>query len=228
MNNGLAISSVFNPDDNTHIEVVKYPDGSNALKVFFWLSASAAKYNFHRFLKLLWNMVRRPGKFLKMAFDFSWSTNLVIFLVMQHIENAMSMKWKKNLFRGKMIIDNTGRLKVPAYIEVGQKVMEDYAEKSGGIAQNIILEVLFNRSTTAHILGGCPMSEDRAVGLVDPMLRVHGYENMYVVDGSVIQGNIGVNPSFSILAMAEYAMQNIPEKAGNTRVSLEKQLEEIS
>lgn len=37
MNNGLAITSVFNPDDNTHIEVVKYPDGSNALKAFFWL-----------------------------------------------------------------------------------------------------------------------------------------------------------------------------------------------
>ena len=172
-------------------------------------------------------MIKSPGKFLKMAFDMSWSTNLVIFLVMQHIENAMSMKWKKNLFGGKMIIDNRGNLKVPAYIDIGQQVMEKYAEKTGGIAQNIILEVLFNRSTTAHILGGCPMSEDIRGGVVDPQLRVHGFEKMYVVDGSVIQGNIGVNPSYSILAMAEYAMDGIPEKAGNKQVSLEKQLQAV-
>jgi len=227
MNNGLAITSVFNPDDNTHIEVVKYPDGSNALKAFFWLSASGSRYNAIRFAKLLWNMIKRPGKFLKMAFDLSWSTNLVIFLVMQHIENAMSMKRKKIPFGGKMIIHNKGNLRVPAYIDIGQKVMEKYAWKTGGIAQNIILEVLFNRSTTAHILGGCPMSEDARTGVVDPQLRVHGFRNMYVVDGSVIQGNIGVNPSYSILAMAEYAMDGIPEKVGNTRHTLENQLEAV-
>lgn len=147
---------------------------------------------------------------------------------MQHIENAMSMKWKKSLFGGKMIINNDGKLKVPAYIAVGQEVMENYAEKSGGIAQNIFLEVLFNRSTTAHILGGCPMSEDIREGVVDPQLRVHGFKNMFVIDGSVIQGNIGVNPSFSILAMAEYAMDRIPPIQGNTKDSLEKQLKVIA
>jgi cholesterol oxidase len=227
MNNGLAITSVMNPDDNTHIEVVKYPDGSNALKIFFWLSARNARNSFFRFLKLIANILAHPWKFLKMAFDMSWSTNLVIFLVMQHIENAMSFKWRKNLFGGRMVIRNKGNKRVPAYIEAGQKVMECYAEKSGGIAQNIILEVIFNRPTTAHILGGCPMSEEISGGVVDPGLRVHGYDNMYIVDGSVIQGNIGVNPSFSILALAEYAMDRIPEKEGNRQVSLEKQLEGI-
>ncbi len=89
MNNGLAITSAFNPDEHTHIEVVKYPDGSNALKAFFSLSASGSRYNFVRFLKLIRNSFLRPGKFLKMFFDRTWSSNLVIFLVMQHIENAM-------------------------------------------------------------------------------------------------------------------------------------------
>lgn len=226
MNNGLAITSVFNPDDNTHVEVVKYPDRSNALKVFFSLSASGSNNNFARVLKLLRNIFLNPLKFLKLTFDFSWSSNLVIFLVMQHVENYMVMKWKKTIFGGKMIIDNTGQKKVPAYIDAGQKAMEKYAEKSRGIAQNIILEVLFNRPTTAHILGGCTMAETPESGVVDPRLKVHGYENMYIVDGSVIQGNIGVNPSFSILAMAEYAMDGIPEKKGNARASLENQLNE--
>jgi len=31
LNNGLAITSVFNPDPKTHIEIVKYPDRSNAM-----------------------------------------------------------------------------------------------------------------------------------------------------------------------------------------------------
>ena len=102
--------------------------------------------------------------------------------------------------------------------------MENYAKESLGIPQNIILEILFNRSTTAHILGGCPMSENIAKGVVDPNLKVHGYQNMYIMDGSVIQGNIGVNPSFSILAMAEYAMDKIPLKKESQKETLESML----
>ena len=67
-----------------------------------------------------------------------------------------------------------------------------------------ILEFMFDRPPTAHIPGGCPMSENIADGVVNP--------GLYIVDGSVIEGNVGVNPSFTILAMAEYAMSNIPEK----------------
>jgi cholesterol oxidase len=33
---------------------------------------------------------------------------------------------------------------------------------------------------------------------------------MYVVDGSVVPGNLGVNPSLTITAMAERAMSRIP------------------
>ena len=146
-----------------------------------------------------------------------WSTGLIIFLVMQHIENYMQFRWKKGLFGRRLKVINTGHHKVPAYIDIGQKVMESYAEKTKGVAQNIILEVLFNRPTTAHILGGCPMSEDIKEGVIDDQFRIHGYPDMYVVDGSAMQGNPGVNPSFSILAMAEYAMAQIPSKEDNLK-----------
>ncbi len=63
-----------------------------------------------------------------------------------------------------MKIDNSGQKKVPAYIPVAQDVMERYALKVNGVAQNILLEVFFNRPTTAHILGGCPMSESAEQG----------------------------------------------------------------
>jgi choline dehydrogenase-like flavoprotein len=47
---------------------------------------------------------------------------------------------------------------------------------------------------------------------------------MYITDGSVIQGNIGVNPSFTIAAMAEYCMSSIPEKVGSEVSEISKQL----
>lgn len=216
MNNGLAITSVFNPDKNTHIEIVKYPDGSNALKWFFSLSARKPGSNLNRVFRLIGKSFIHPLDFIKTVFNFKWSTGLVIFLVMQHLENNMKFGWRKSLFGGKMIVRNTGNLKVPAYIEIGQKVMESYAKHTGGIAQNIILEILFNRPTTAHILGGCPMSDSIKTGVIDDKFRVHGYPDMYVIDGSAMQGNPGVNPSFSILALSEYAIDQIPLKNTQT------------
>jgi cholesterol oxidase len=93
-----------------------------------------------------------------------------------------------------------------------------------GVPQNILLEVFFNRPTTAHILGGCPMSENAEAGVVDNEFRVHGYPDFYITDGSVIQGNIGVNPSLTITAMAEYCMSRIPSKNGNQLTDTSKQL----
>jgi cholesterol oxidase len=136
----------------------------------------------------------------------------VIFLVMQNVDNAMKMIWKKNLLGGTIRIDNKGKKRVPAFIRVGQEVMEKYAAKTGGISQNILLEVLFDRPTTAHILGGCPMSDSGETGVINSNLEVHGYPGMYIMDGSVIQGNIGVNPSLTITAMAEYAMSKIQDR----------------
>ena len=123
-----------------------------------------------------------------------------------------------------MKIDNSGQRKVPAYIPVAQDVMERYAKKVDGIAQNILLEVFFNRPTTAHILGGCPMSESAETGMVDKDLKVHGYPDFYITDGSVIQGNIGVNPALTITALTEYAMNLIPAKEGAETTNISKQL----
>jgi len=149
---------------------------------------------------------------------------MVIFLTMQTVDNAMRMVWEKGIFGGKMKIDNSGQKKVPAYIPVGQEVMERYSEKVNGVAQNILLEVFFNRPTTAHILGGCPMSESAETGMVDKNLKVHGYPDFYITDGSVIQGNIGVNPALTITALSEYAMSKIPGKEDSVTTDISKQL----
>lgn len=224
LNNGLAITSVFRPDQHTHIEVVKYPDNSNAMKWFFGLSARGAETALERSWNLFVNTIKHPFLFLKTVFNFKWSSNLVILLVMQTVDNAMRMVWRNTLLGGKIMIDNSGHKKVPAYIPIGQEVMERYSEKVKGIPQNILLEVLFNRPTTAHILGGCPMSSSSDKGMVDHNFKLHNYPDIYITDGSVIQGNIGVNPSLSITAVAEYAMSKIPQKKGTSPKEISNQL----
>jgi cholesterol oxidase len=226
LNNGVSITSIINPDPDTHIEIVKYPDGSNAMKWFFALSVPGAKNSLIRAIRLVWKTITHPVRFLKTVFNFNWSSNLVIFLVMQTIDNWMRAEWKKGLFGSRLIIKNTGNKKVPAYIDVGQRVMEEYAEKAGGVAQNITLEVFLNRPTTAHILGGCPMGTDRITGVINERFEVHGYPNMFIIDGSAIQGNLGVNPSFTITALAEYGMDQIPDNPGNTNRSVEERMKD--
>jgi cholesterol oxidase len=41
---------------------------------------------------------------------------------------------------------------------------------------------------------------------------VHHYPGMYIIDGSIIPANPGVNPSLTITALAEYAISRIPAK----------------
>jgi cholesterol oxidase len=56
---------------------------------------------------------------------------------------------------------------------------------------------------TVHPLGGCPMADDPAQGVVDDSGKVHGYSGLHVLDGSIVPTALGVNPSKTIAALAE-------------------------
>ena len=60
---------------------------------------------------------------------------------------------------------------------------------------------------TVHPLGGCPMSDDPATGVVNDRGKVHGYEGLYVLDGSIVPTALGVNPSKTIAALAERGVE---------------------
>ena len=66
--------------------------------------------------------------------------------------------------------------------------------------------------TTAHILGGAAWATRRETGVIDHRHRVFGYDGLYVIDGSAVSANPGVNPSLTIAALAERAMTFIPPK----------------
>lgn len=226
LNNGVAISSIFKPDKDTYIEIVKYPSGSNVMK--YLLTTATGKTNPFWIRGFLWigNILLKPLKFIRMMFNRKWAENTIIFLVMQTLDNAMRMVLRRSLFGYRLKIKNDGNKKVPAYIDIGQKVMNAYAKKANAIPQNATTEILFNTPSTAHILGGCPMGNDKLSGVIDKNFKVFDYPNFYILDGSVVQGNLGVNPSLTITALAEYAISKIPEKRGNNLKPLEMQMKE--
>ena len=51
-------------------------------------------------------------------------------------------------------------------------------------------------------------------GVVDPYGRVFGYEDLLVVDGSMLPGPVGPNPSNTIAALAHRAAERLIEGAG--------------
>ena len=63
--------------------------------------------------------------------------------------------------------------------------------------------------TTVHPLGGCPMADDPARGVVDDLGRVYGQPGLYVLDGSIVPTALGVNPSKTIAALAERGMDRM-------------------
>lgn len=106
---------------------------------------------------------------------------------------------------------------IPSRIKIGHWVTRRLAEKVDGIPAGAFSESLFNIPITAHILGGCLFGRSADEGVIDLDCQVFNYPGMYVVDGSIMPANPGVNPSLTITALAEYAMSKIPLKSASGR-----------
>ena len=65
-----------------------------------------------------------------------------------------------------------------------------------------------------HNLGGVPMGEGPADGVVDDVGRVFGIDDLVVLDGSIIPRSLGPNPTLTITALAERAMTVLVAQLG--------------
>ncbi len=75
--------------------------------------------------------------------------------------------------------------------------------------------------TTVHPLGGCPMGEDAARGLVNDRGQVYDeqgnlHEGLHVADGSIVPTSIGVNPFLTISALSERIADQLITGLGGT------------
>jgi choline dehydrogenase-like flavoprotein len=105
---------------------------------------------------------------------------------------------------GEVLLDHGAESVMPltfAYREFTSR--EQLAELDLG--RGLIKDASDISVNTAHPQGGNPVSRDPRRGVVDDRLRVHGHENLYVMDASVFPTAVGVNPQLSVMALSHYA-----------------------
>jgi len=209
---GIAITSGVYPDKDTHIETVRYAKGQDAMSGLATILTDGKKGQ-PRPLTFLLTILRHPIQFIKTLWPFRWAEKTTILLVMQTISNYMRFEYKKRWWLlGKKSMNSNWHTteKVPSYIPVANDFAKRFAKKVKGDAFSVLPEVVFDTSSTAHILGGCIMSDSPETGVIDFSGKIHGYNNLYVIDGSIVPANLGVNPSLTITALAEYIMDQVP------------------
>lgn len=210
---GIAISSGIYPDARTHIEPVRYPRGSDVMGLMGTAMVDD-RPGLPRWLRWVGAVLRHPLQSLRGMIPLGFASHSTILLVMQTVDNHMRLIWSGRKMKSFRPPDQP---KPPAYIPLANEVGRRLAKKMNGVARNAINEAVLNIPTTAHILGGCPMANDVSRGVVDARGEVFGHPNLFVVDGSIVPSNLGVNPSLTITALAERAMAAMPRRAENPR-----------
>ncbi|MEL6760144.1 MAG: GMC family oxidoreductase [Myxococcota bacterium] len=212
---GVAISSIVQTDEHSHLEPVRYPRGSGFFRVL-GLPHIGASSAWLRLPRLLAAFMRRPIKTLRTYLVRDWAKQTMILLYMRTLEGHLRMKLGRHAFGG-FARGLTTRLesgpRPQASIPEATAIAERVATKLDTVPSSIATETLLDIPTTAHILGGSCMGSSANDGVIDREHRVFGYDGLYVIDGSAISANPGVNPSLTITALAERAMERIPSKA---------------
>ena len=209
---GVAITSSFHPDEHTHIEPVRYGKGHNAMSLMQTVltDGDGPAPRWQAWLKEMWKERRNV---LDLYDVRHWSERTVIALVMQTIDNSITVFSKRSRLTGRWHLSSRQGHGVPnpTWIPVANQAVRKMAEIIGGKPGGSIGEP-FNRPLTAHFIGGCTIGESPETGVVDPYQRMYGHPGLHVVDGSAITANLGVNPSLTITAQAERAMAFWPNK----------------
>ncbi len=213
LSKGVAIGSGIYIDEHTHIEAVRYPNGSDSMSAWTTIltGGRAGPGRIGLWLKnLLVSGIVHPIRTFRIMQPFGWARESVILLCMQALDGHIDMCWERSLFSPfrKSLVSRGQR--IPTFIPQANEFALKMAQVAGGTAMSMLPEILFDIPGTAHCLGGCIIADSAENGVVDYRNRVFGYKNMYICDGSVIGANLGVNPSLTITALTERAMSFIP------------------
>lgn len=208
---GVAITSSFYPDENTHVEPVRYGKGSNSMGLLQSVLTvpQPGEPRWRTWSKELWRQRKEAATLLNVR---RWSERAVISLVMQPVDNSLTLTGKRGrLGRWRLTTKQSESNPAPTYIPASADVVQRIAEKIDGVAGSNAFDNL-DAVLTAHFVGGCAIGADADTGVVDAYHRAFGHPGLHIVDGSAITANLGVNPSLTITAQAERAMALWPNK----------------
>ena len=209
---GIAISSGAWPAADTHVEVVRYPAGSDAMSLLA-VRATGGGPLWKRLTLLLWRFLSRPGETLRLL-PFGWARRSTILLCMQPAESRVRLSLRGSRLDSEA---EAGAAAPPRTLPAAEKALDGFCRRADAIPQESLAGTLLGVSTTAHILGGAAMGTGPEDGVTGLDGRVFGYKTLWVLDGSAIPANLGVNPSLTITALAEHAMAQVPEAGRGTR-----------
>jgi cholesterol oxidase len=219
LSKGVAIGSRVYIDEHTHIEAVRYPEGSDAMS-FLSTILTRGRPGITRIANWVLNIIKfliqHPIRTFRLLLPNRWARECVILLCMQALDAHIDMRWKRSWWSPFRKHLSSEGMQIPTYIPQANEFAEKFARMTGGTAMSMLPEILFNVPGTAHCLGGCLIADSPQNGVIDSRHRVFGYKNMYICDGSVVGANLGVNPSLTITALAERAMSLLPIAAENT------------
>jgi cholesterol oxidase len=210
----VAITSGARLEGGTHVEAVRFNRGSDAL---FWLTAPlrGGVRRLRGIAGLLTTALRHPVRLLRGLWPFGRARRTAIVLAMQSTEGSMTLELRR---RWWWPWRRTLASRVPAgepppvpFIPEAEEVTRELAGRLGGESWTTWPDTVLGAPITAHALGGCPMGRSPSEAVVDFRGEAFGHPGLYVVDGSVVPVNLGVNPSLTITALAEYLMSLIPE-----------------
>ena len=213
---GVAITSILHTDEHSHIEPVRYGAGSG---FFSLLTLPHAPGNnvLVRLGGTVRGFLRQPLLWMKAYTAKDFAKQSQILLYMRTLEGTLSLELGRSMYTGMreglVTALDPGTPAPSAFMKEATDLAMRFAKKVGGVAMTIATETLAGTPTTAHILGGACMGASAREGVIDDQHRVFGYDGLYVIDGSAVSANPGVNPSLTITALAERAMTFIPARA---------------
>ncbi len=212
---GVAITTSFHIDANTHVENVRYGPGSNLMGALASVMVPGDRGLGRRLASLMGQLVRAPIRQLRLGSLRRWSERGIIALVMQTADNSLTLSLRRRLGRLVMTSRQGHGEPNPSHLPQAHRAAATIAarvEKEGGVpaaARGSWPEV-FGIPLTAHFLGGAVISSTPETGVVDLYHRVWGHPGLHVVDGAAVPANPGVNPSLTITALAERALSHWP------------------
>ena len=216
---GVAITSILHTDEHSHIEPVRYGSGSDFFR-FLMGPHAPGRWAISRIARSFGSLFSNPRLWAK-VYTMNrqrYAEKAQVLLYMRALEGTMRLELGRSFMTGyrRGIVS---RVDDPA--NAPQAFMEDatalanrFAQKVNGVVASLFAETILGAPSTAHILGGACMGASPDEGVIDHRHQVFGYDGLYVIDGSAVSANPGVNPSLTITALAERAMSHISTRAG--------------
>lgn len=211
---GTTISSHFYPDASTHITQNRFPR-SYAFMRWYMGPLVDDPQPLRRAAKVLLRLLGQPWTTVRRWGARQWQQRISVLTVMQQADNELAFDYRRRFWRlGGFGLNSRLALGAasPTYLPQANAAARAFARVSGGDGLNVLAESLGNRAVTAHLLGGAVIAATPEAGVIDARHQVFGHAGLFVIDGSSIPANVGVNPSLTITALAERAISLWPVK----------------